>query len=194
MSFYLNHQEGYTFFHFSQEPIYTLYYTLPKSGMQYLDAGCCANLANYQLDKWPCIYYGVDISTALIKAMKLFVEKNHLAIGGLHVADVSNLPFEDNFFAVATVIGVFEYCTMQYIESALKELKRVLKGGAKVVMDIPNLSHPYVGTMFRLEEYLGRPNVPHEKTAFERTLAPHFLIERIDESQVMLKYFTRAKK
>ncbi len=168
-------------------------YLNPESGMRYLDAGCCANLANYRLDKWSCVYYGVDISTELIKAMKSFVEKNHLLIGGLHVADIANLPFEDKFFDLATVIGVFEYCTMQYINSALKELKRVLKGDAKVVMDVPNLNHPFVDTMFKLEEYLGRPNVPNQRAVFEEILAEFFLIGGIDDSKIMLKYFVRAK-
>ena len=41
----------------------------PRTGMRFLDGGCCANLANYRLDRWPCTYYGVDISPALMEAM-----------------------------------------------------------------------------------------------------------------------------
>jgi len=47
-------------------------YLAPEPGMRFLDAGCCANLANYRLDKWPSTYYGFDISPALINAMRDF--------------------------------------------------------------------------------------------------------------------------
>ncbi len=34
-------------------------YLAPVAGMRFLDAGCCANIANYRLDRWPSTYYGV---------------------------------------------------------------------------------------------------------------------------------------
>ena len=42
-------------------------YLSPVKGMKFLDAGCSANLANYNLVEWPSTYYGVDISPALIE-------------------------------------------------------------------------------------------------------------------------------
>jgi SAM-dependent methyltransferase len=82
-------------------------YLNPKSGMRFLDAGCCANLVNYRLDKWQSTYYGVDISSALIDAMKSFAKKENISVGSLKVADISKLPFADNFFDIATIIGGF---------------------------------------------------------------------------------------
>jgi ubiquinone/menaquinone biosynthesis C-methylase UbiE len=169
-------------------------YLTPSSGMNFLDAGCSANLVNYRLDKWPSTYYGVDISPALIAAMKGFVKREKLAIGGLEVAEISDLPFADNFFDIAAVIGVLEYCSLEYIKTAVKELNRVLKLGAKAVMDIPNPDHPYVTDMQRLEEYLQRPIYIHPRAEFEAILAPHFSIERVDDSRVMIKYFIKAAK
>lgn len=159
-----------------------------------LDAGCSANLANYRLDKWQSTYYGVDISSALIDAMKSFAEKENISVGGLMVADISKLPFADNFFDIATVIGVFEYCTIEYIKDALAELNRVLKSQAKVVLDIPNLAHLDVSIMFKLEEYLGRPNIPNSRLAYEEVLKPLFSTERFDDTKVMIKYFVRNVK
>lgn len=169
-------------------------YLDPKPGMHFLDVGCCANLHNHRLDQWPATYYGVDISPALIEAMERFVARRQISIGGLHVAEITELPFDDDFFDIADVIGVLEYCTLEYIQSALFELNRVLKPGAKVVLDIPNLEHPLVQTMFQLEQYLGRPNIPHPRDPFEEILKPLFSIERADGSNVMLKYFVRAIK
>lgn len=169
-------------------------YLRPEMGMRFLDAGCCANLANYRLDRWPCTYYGVDISPAIIKAMKAFVRKNGILIGGLYNADLAYMPFDDDFIHIAATIGVLEYYTLEYSRRALRELHRVLQSDAKMVLDIPNLKHPYVETMFRLEEYLDRPNVPKDREAFEDLLRPLFKIECVDDSQVMLKYFVRKEK
>ncbi len=169
-------------------------YLTPSTGMNFLDVGCSANLVNYRLDKWTSTYYGVDISPALIAAMKGFAEREKIATGGLEVAEISNLPFADSFFDIATVIGVLEYCAFEYIETAVRELNRVLKPGARAVLDIPNPDHPYVTDMQRLEEYFQRPIHIHPRTGFESVLAPHFSTERSDDSRVMIKYFVRAVK
>ncbi len=67
-----------------------------------------------------------------------------------------------------------------------------MKVGAKVVLDVPNVEHPHAETMFRLEEYLKRPEVPHPRAGFEETLRPLFTVDRVDDSKVMIKYFCRA--
>ncbi len=169
-------------------------YLKPMRGMRFLDGGCCANLANYRLDRWPSTYFGVDISPELISAMKTFVEENGITIGGLYNTDLAAMPFDDDFFDIAAMIGVLEYCTPEYAERVLQELYRVLKPDARMVMDLPNLAHPYIETMFRLEEHLGRPNIPKDRHTFERVLARQFIAERVDEIGVMLKYFVRKRQ
>ncbi len=166
----------------------------PRPGMRFLDVGCCANLANYRLDQWPSSYYGIDISPALIKVMKAFVGREKIAIGGLWVADASDVPFDNDFFDICSVIGVFEYCMPDYIKESLTELNRVLRPDSKIVFDIPNPEHPHVAIMTRIEEYLGRPNILHPRSVFEKALINLFSIERCDTSQVMLKYFARTIK
>ena len=46
----------------------------------------------------------------------------------------------------------------------------------------------------KLEEYLGRPNIPKSRAEFESLLAPLFTTIKVDDSCVMLKYFVTAKK
>jgi cyclopropane fatty-acyl-phospholipid synthase-like methyltransferase len=164
----------------------------PNKGMKFLDAGCCANLANYRLDRWDSTYYGVDLSPALIRSMRGFTEQEGIKVGGLEVAEIAELPFDDNFFDIASCIGVLEYFDIDYCQKALTELHRVLKPGARMMVDIPNMNHPHVETMMQLEEYLRRPNVPKERQQFEDILTPLFEIERSDDSRVMLKYFVVA--
>ncbi|KKK58643.1 hypothetical protein LCGC14_3042370 [marine sediment metagenome] len=45
----------------------------PGQEMNFLDAGCNANLMNYRLDMWDASYYGIDISSKSINAMRDFV-------------------------------------------------------------------------------------------------------------------------
>ena len=166
----------------------------PAPGMKCLDAGCCANLATKRFDKWPSVYFGIDISPVLIREMKEFAAGAGLKIGGLEIAEIKELPFSNEFFDIAMVIGVFEYVSMDYAALALEELCRVLKPGSRMVLDLPNLAHPHVETMFQLEEYFQRPNIPKSREEFERHLTYLFSIVKTNEKHVMLKYFVEKNK
>jgi SAM-dependent methyltransferase len=168
-------------------------YLEPEKGMRYLDAGCGANLAVHEFYKWPSVFYGLDISSALIDEMEKFVKRRGLQIGGLDVAEIVSLPFEGSFFDIAMLIGVLEYYSLDYAKEALEEMNRVLKPSAKLVVDIANLNHPHVDIMFKLEAYLKRPHIPKSREDFEKILKPLFLIDKVDDSKVMLKYFVRNR-
>lgn len=168
-------------------------YLMPEPGMKHIDIGCGANLVNHHLHRWSSTYYGVDISPKLIQAMKEFINRSHLSIGGLWLAEAADLPFADSSFDISSLIGVLEYCDLDYTEKSLKELHRVLRPGAGLVLDIPNLDHELCRTMFELESYLQRPNIPKERAAFEAILRTIFSIKKVDDSQVMLKYFLSKK-
>lgn len=169
-------------------------YLGPEKGMRFLDAGCGANLANYRFHEWPSVFFGADISPALIDEMKRYVDKHRIQIGGLYVAEITNMPFEESYFDIALLIGVLEYYSLLYVKRALEEMSRVLKPSAKLVVDIANMEHPYVNIMFKLEEYLNRSNIPKSREDFEKILKPLFMIDTVDHSRVMLKYFVRNKK
>jgi SAM-dependent methyltransferase len=169
-------------------------YLDPQKSMRFLDAGCGANLARHEFYKWPSIFYGVDISSALINEMEKFVKRRGLQIGGFDVAEIISLPFENNFFDIAMLIGVLEYYSLGYTKKALEEMNRVLKPSAKLVVDIANLKHSHVDIMFKLEAYLKRPHIPKSREDFEKILKPLFLIDKVDDSKVMLKYFVRNRK
>jgi SAM-dependent methyltransferase len=169
-------------------------YLKPRAGTRFIDVGCCANLANYRLDKWPSTYYGVDISPALIEAMKGFAAAHGITPGGLYVAEAARLPFWDKFFDMAAAIGVFEYSSLRSIRRAVVELHRVMKPGARLVVDIPNREHPHARDMARLESVLGRPICLHFRPRFEDALAPFFAVDRVDDTRVMISYFARRRR
>ncbi|UCD25052.1 MAG: class I SAM-dependent methyltransferase [Gemmatimonadota bacterium] len=166
----------------------------PRVGMRFLDVGCATGLERHRLYEWDSTYFAVDISPKLIAAMTQFAQTREIPVGGLVVAEVGNLPFGANSFDITAVIGVLEYCAADYVGYALGELHRVVRPDAKVVLDIPNLEHPNVDTMFQLEKCLGREGVRHSRSTFEKQLEPLFSVERCDDEHVMLKYFCRATK
>lgn len=168
-------------------------YLDPAPGMEFLDVGCAAGLKTHRLYEWPSTYFGVDISPGLIGAMRRFVTNKSIEVGALHVADAAALPFENGYFDIAGMIGILEYCTPDYAVRALRELHRVLKPQARIVLDIPNMNHPHVDLMFSLEESLSRPQYEHNRIEFEEALRHHFEIDSVDTSLVMLKYFCRAR-
>ena len=112
----------------------------------------------------------------------------------MYTAELVLLPFKSNFFDITLCIGVLEYADLAYTVRALHELNRVLQKSGRLVLDVPNMKHPDVNTMFKLEDYLGRPNISKTRADMEKLLAPLFSIARVDDSRVMLKYFVKAKK
>jgi ubiquinone/menaquinone biosynthesis C-methylase UbiE len=168
-------------------------YLDPKPGMAFLDVGCAADLKTHRLYEWESTYHGVDVSPGLIRAMKRFVADKDIQVGALHVADAAALPFEDGYFDIAAIIGVLEYCTPDYADIALDELCRVLRPHSRVVLDIPNMSHPHVDLMFSLEESLGRPQYEYNQVEFEKALARRFEIKAANTSLVMLKYYCQME-
>ena len=170
-------------------------YLNPAEGMKYLDVGSCANLIGYKLHEWQSLYYGIDISHKLISVTNSFVLTNGIIIGGLLVAEISKIPLRNNYFDIATAIGVLEYYEIEYDMFALKELNRVVRQDGKLVIDMPNENHPDVKTMIEYENYLGRTRkvIPSRKK-FIAALKRFFVIEDMDESQLMIKYFLRNKK
>lgn len=169
-------------------------YLSPQAGMRFLDAGCSANLASYGFDKWPSVYYGVDISPALIEAMRKYAHDKGVSVGGLFLADVSSMPFDNDFFDIAMMIGVLEYCSLPYVKDALGELSRILRPNSRLALDIPNPEHKHYSLMVRLEEYLGRPHIGFSRESFEETAREFFKTERVDDSRVMIKYFVKSIK
>ncbi len=169
-------------------------YLEPKKKMKYLDAGCSANLVNYRLYEWPSIYYGIDISDALVNAMRGFSENNKLSIGELKIAEICSIPFPSDFFDIASLIGVLEYCTFEYARDSMFEFYRVLKPQSRFILDIPNKSHKLYPVMEKLEKLLKRPMKRFERNTFEEMLNIFFTIVDIDDSRVMIKYFLKSNK
>lgn len=170
-------------------------YLQPELGMKYLDTGSCINLIGYKLYEWYSLYYGIDISQRLVEVTNSYVKANNINLGGLIVSEISDLPFIENYFDIATAIGVLEYYDIEYCTLAFKELNRVVRDNGKLVVDMPNKKHPDYVTMIEYESYLGRPRKKMPSNIeFIAVLKKYFMIEKIDDSRLMIMYFLKNRQ
>ena len=93
-----------------------------------LDCGCGEG---HLLEQLSGIKYGVDLSDVALKRAR---ERNPAA--DIRQADLKNLPFSDNFFAVTTCSEVLEH--IPDYKKAIHELVRVTRCGGKIIISVPN--------------------------------------------------------
>jgi ubiquinone/menaquinone biosynthesis C-methylase UbiE len=164
----------------------------PGIDQKFLDLGCFQNLYRYSIYEWPSRYYGVDISSQSILFLKQYVNRKRMKIGGLIIASIDHLPFKNNYFEIAACLNVFEYYPIDYIKYALKEIYRVLKDNAKIVLDILNIEHPTYKLALKIERYFNRPNLfESPRKDFEKLLKSKFSINNVDTSQIMVRYYLK---
>lgn len=124
-----------------------------KDGDKVLEAGCGDGLILLSLLRlFKIDGYGVDFSEEAKKRAEALMkeEGNHF---NYDLANINELPYEENSFDKIICLGVIEHFKDQ--EKCLKELYRVLKPGGHVIMMTPNRLS--VGVLDRvLKEAVGR--------------------------------------
>jgi|GEM_PF-1413304 len=162
----------------------------PNSKMKLIDLGCCLNLMFSGYDKWKSMYHGIDISEKTIELLNEYATKHNLIIGDLRVESVHQTTFPDHYFDIGTCIGVLEYFGEEFVYASILEMARILKPGARLVLDIPHIDNEIYNVTKQIEKYMGRENrFKITKTDFEHLVKEHFGIIRIDEVAGMLQYF-----
>ncbi len=167
----------------------------PNKDMKFIDLGCCLNLMFRDYDKWPSLYYGVDISTKTIELLQEFVSSRDIPIGGLFCGSMHQTPYPDNFFDIGSCIGSLEYFEKDFIEKAVMEFHRIIKPLGKFVLDIPDVGSPEFQITMKIEEYLGRTDRFYMSIqAFEDLLRACFKIEEKEKVGPMIQYFLQSNK
>lgn len=161
----------------------------PQRGMKFVDLGCCLNLIDHGYVLWSSEYYGVDISSEVMRELDAFIKQNGLEVGGLYHCGMHQVPVPENFFDIGACIGSLEYFCSAYIVQSLKEFHRILKPDARFVLDIPNLRSEEYRVSRKIESYLGRDDAfDMTVTEFEHLLQGRFTIIRRD-ALGMFQYF-----
>jgi len=100
-----------------------------KKNQSLLDAGCGSGLFSSLAIKKGVQVTGIDAAPGLLEIARLRNPDNDFLEG-----DLEALPFNDNSFDVVTGFNAFQYASS--FENALKEARRVLKPGGKLVTAI----------------------------------------------------------
>ncbi|MFH1783737.1 MAG: methyltransferase domain-containing protein [bacterium] len=101
-----------------------------------LDLGCGPGLSSYMLKEQGFIVTGLDISQQFLDVSK------HKESQTLHFiqGNVCALGFADNSFDIIACHELIEHIVK--VDEALTEMKRVVKGGGKIIILAPNLFSP----------------------------------------------------
>ena len=114
-----------------------------------LDLGCGTGEGTARIYEEGMTVIAADLSLEMVRA----AIRRFPALQGC-VADAINLPFESGRFDLVQSLGVLEYIVA--FESALRELRRVIKPGGTLVISVPNRSSLF-RKLHRLERRLTAP-------------------------------------
>jgi len=113
----------------------TLHLKKSSKPIRLLDVGCGNGRLAHFLKNYPIDYTGVDNSREMIRISK---KKNRHAL--FRVADARKLPFPKDAFQSVWMIAVLHHLPTEKLrKQALKEIKRVLKKNATLMLTVWNL-------------------------------------------------------
>lgn len=109
-----------------------------SENIKILDAGCGeGSVTNYFAKRFPnAEFFGIDISDIGISLVIEEAKKSEISNALLQVGNLKNINFSVNFFDLIYSQSVIEHI-VNY-EDALKEFKRVLKPGGKLIIRVSN--------------------------------------------------------
>ena len=135
----------------------------PQPSDVVLDAGCGSgrNLSIFAGNVRHII--GVDFSAHMLQRARARVADEHLSNVALQQASVTALPFEDGSFDKVLCLSVLQYLDDDGCRAAFRELFRVSKDGARLVVHLKNGSSLYglsKWCSYQLFTLLGRHSLP----------------------------------
>ncbi len=109
-----------------------------KDEVASLDLGCGIGRHVNFLDEFGLNPYGIDLSERAINTGKEWMKSMGKDVLADHmvVASVSELPFKDDFFSVCVSHGVLDSMPREVAVQGMKEVRRVLKPGALMYLDL----------------------------------------------------------
>lgn len=122
----------------------TSFEKLFHKGDTVLEAGCGYGRYCFWLEKKGVKAVGIDIVAHAIDQGKKFAKENGFT-SKIHVGDICTLPFKNNSFNGYISLGVIEHFESEVdVNKVFSEAYRVLKGGGKAFIVIPNPIAPHM--------------------------------------------------
>ena len=109
-----------------------------KKGELVLDVATGTGIFLVEMAKDGAICYGIDGSPKMLEQLRRKIRQQGLEgnVKEIHVCEADKLPYQDNFFDWVTCVGMLEYYPIEYAETVLSEIRRVLKLGKRCFIDI----------------------------------------------------------
>ena len=105
------------------------------SGKKVLDIGCGAGRNLLLAGKLGANIYGIDSSERAVEESQRFLgQKGFDPI--IRLGDVNSIPYQDNYFDVSVLWGIFQYLSNSDQEKAKKEIERVSRNESWVVFTL----------------------------------------------------------
>jgi ubiquinone/menaquinone biosynthesis C-methylase UbiE len=122
----------------------------PQKGERIVDLGCGFGTFTYHCAKQGAWCVGVDYSPARVSLVQGFLSREVFSgKAQVDMADVENLPYEDDVFDKALAADIWEHLTKGSKIKFLKEARRVLRGGGYLYLGTPNLTYLQLTTFLR---------------------------------------------
>lgn len=121
----------------------------PNPGEEILDVGCGTGNFSLKLARLNAKVVGVDCSESMLKIARAKARELNLDIEFI-LADVMDLPFEDNFFDSCLSVAAVEFFADQ--RRGLEEMFRVVHPKGKIVIGFLNRTSPW-GELYSSEEF-----------------------------------------
>jgi len=119
-----------------------------------LDAGCGHGEYTVFALKDKANVWAFDYSKEMVNYTVAVVQKNSLKAEKISVDSILDIPYETEFFDQVYCLAVLDHLDDDGRMNAIKELRRVLKKGGKLVIDVPNRFAIHWRTVFLMMRLL----------------------------------------
>jgi SAM-dependent methyltransferase len=144
----------------------------PTAETAALDLGCGTGRHLAALLATGCSVFGCDTSsTAVETARKAYPDVNFA------VCDMTHLPYSDHSFDIIISNNVLQHGTMEAIQQAFTEIKRVLKPYGRAFLSVTSTEHPKAQTGYEIE-----PGTRMDTDALDGHIPHHFFTDTELES------------
>ncbi|MCM1982538.1 class I SAM-dependent methyltransferase [Lyngbya confervoides] len=135
-------------------PFWDLYQ--PKKNQVWLDIGCGLSFLIYPWRDWNASFYGQDVSSFVCEVLRSRgPQLNSKLFKGVQLGGGHQLPYPDQSFDGIVATGWSGYFDVDYWAQVFPAMKRVLKPGGTVLLDIVNPANELAEDWAILETYLG---------------------------------------
>jgi len=121
-----------------------------RGGQRVLEVGFGSGVSFLNLHGHYKEIYGLDLDASVEAVSSVFGSRGIQTF--LTNGNVLAMPYENGYFDTVLLISILEHLHSDELESAFKEIHRVLKPGGQLVYGAP-IERPFMVTMFRLLGY-----------------------------------------